>query len=76
LGQVKGFLGKNESTIFCINGCLSGRSINTFSGHPNEQEVIIPPGSMFQIVGILEGEVWTLIQVKQLASLEVHLKLE
>jgi len=76
LGRVEEFLGNEESTIFCINGCLSGRSIQKFSGRPNEEEVLIPPGSRFTIVSILSKGPITFIQLKQINSLEKLLKLE
>jgi len=56
LGKVQSFLADEESTIFCINGCFSGRSIQQFSGHPDEAEVLIPPGSRFSIVSIIRGK--------------------
>jgi len=69
MGKVEGFLGNEESTIFCINGCLSGRAIQKFSGHPDEAEVLIPPGSRFTIVAIIKGKI-TLIQLNQIPTLE------
>jgi len=75
LKKVQEFLGDQESTIFCINGCLSGRSIQKFSAHPNEAEILLPPGSRFQIISILRGKM-TLIQMKQLPTWEKLLKLE
>jgi len=68
IGNVQDFLGNEESTIFCINGCLSGRLIQKFSGRPNEEEVIIPPGSRFTIVSIMKGRI-TIVQLKQINSL-------
>jgi hypothetical protein len=80
LERVKDFMGKSgeiEGTIFSINQCFSGRLINTFSGFPDENEVLIPAGSRFKIEGILElVENITLIQLKQIPTLEISLKME
>jgi len=78
LQVIEKFLGEgdNESTIFCINGCISGRSIKKFSGHPKESEVLIPAGSQFTIVSIMKMGTVTMIQVKQIPTVEKLLKLE
>jgi len=73
---VKEFLGNEESTIFCIEGCISGRSIEKFSGHPDEAEILIPPASRFLIDGIIPLGKITMIQLKQVPTLEIQLKLE
>jgi len=75
LARVQSFLGDNEATIFCINECISGRRIEKFSAHPEEAEILLPPGSRFKIVGIIRGKI-TLIQLKQIPTLEKLLKLE
>jgi len=74
-GKLQRFLGDKESTIFSINECLSGRSIEKFSSHPEEAEILLPPGSRFKIVGVIRGKI-TLIQLKQIPTLEKLLKLE
>jgi len=75
LGKVQQFLGDRECTIFSINWCISGRSIEKFSAHPDEEEILLPPGSRFKIVAIIQGKI-TLIQLKQIPTLEKLLKLE
>jgi len=78
LGTVESFTKKaKESTIFCINGCLSGRSIEKFSRHQKEVEILIPPGSRFEIVSIgTFHEVITIIQMKQIRGIEKLFNLE
>jgi len=69
--KVKSFIGNAEGTIFVMNGCFSGRSVNKFSGHGGESEVILPAGSRFEIVGVIYFGDITIIQLKQLGSLEL-----
>jgi len=76
LEKVKDFIGKSEGTILSINGCFSGRLINTFSGYPEESEVLIPAGSRFTIISVLEFENITMIQLKQIPTLEILLGME
>jgi len=76
LKAVKSFIGNEEGTIFSINSCLSGRDVHKFSGHEDEAEVLVPPGSRFKIMGIIESQVMTIIQLKQIPTLEKLLKLE
>jgi len=76
LEKVKSFLGDNDGTIFSINDCISGRSIRIFSGLPSEDEILIPAGSRFQIVSIVSFGKITMIQLKQIPTLEKLLKME
>jgi len=77
LSTIKNFMKNDpEGTVFAINGCISGRSINSFSGHSNEAEVLIPPGSRFSIISIFPMGNITMIQMKQIPTLEVLLKME
>jgi len=73
---ITNFLGNQEGTIFCINGCLSGRAIHNVSSVPSELEVIVPPGSRFEIKSIMVMGNITLIQLKQIPSFETLLKFE
>jgi hypothetical protein len=66
LNVIKSFLGHSECTIFCINGCISGRHIQKFSASPSECEVLIPAGSQFEIISIIEIGTVTMVQLKQI----------
>jgi len=78
LSQIMKFLPQSKGrTVFTINGAFSGRSIATFSAIPTESEVLLPPGTRFEVVGIAKlDESTTLIQLKQIPSLEQDLQLE
>jgi len=83
ISKVQNFLQreKNESkegTIFTLNNAnLSGRDIRFYSRHKEEVEVLFPPGSRFSIISILNLDdiiPFSIIQLKQLPTLEVSLK--
>jgi len=76
LEKIQSFIKNADSTIFCINGCLSGRAIEKYSGHPDEAEILIPPGSKFEIVGIIPLIQVTMIQLKQIPGIEKSFKME
>jgi len=78
LPKIMAFLPQNKPrTIFTINGVFSGRPIQNFSAVPDEAEILIPPGSRFEIVGVVQLDAnTTMIQMKQVASLEKQLKME
>jgi len=76
LEKIMSFIKSADGTIFSINGCFSGRSIKTVSFDPNEDEVLIPCGSCFSIIGIVPMGNLTMIQMKQIPSLERLLKME
>jgi len=76
IGAMKDFLGDQEGTIFCINGAISGREIEKFSAKPDEVEVLLPPGSRFQIINTINLGKLIMIQLKQIKSLEIMLKME
>jgi hypothetical protein len=47
------FLGKSGTRTLFIMDCFSGKSIQQFSYYPNEEEVLLPPGRLFQVMGSL-----------------------
>jgi len=65
-----------QNVLFFQSMNVSGRSIHPFSGVPSESEVLIPAGSQFKIISIVEIGLVTMVQLKQIPSLEKHLKLE
>eukprot|EP01124_Arcella_intermedia_P026877 TRINITY_DN5150_c1_g1_i5.p1 TRINITY_DN5150_c1_g1~~TRINITY_DN5150_c1_g1_i5.p1 ORF type:complete len:212 (-),score=63.55 TRINITY_DN5150_c1_g1_i5:55-660(-) len=77
LKTVKSFLPEDKpSTIFTINGSFSGRCIQDYSAFQTEFEVLLPPGSRFQIISIMKFGNLTIIQIKQTPTFETLLKLE
>ncbi|CAF4803880.1 unnamed protein product, partial [Rotaria magnacalcarata] len=47
---ISSFLGTNpQSTLFNIE-CATGKSIATYTCYPNENEVILMPGTMFEVM--------------------------
>ena len=48
----------------------------TISAFPNEEEILLPPGSRFEVIGVSPHGDLTLVQIRQIPSLEKSLKLE
>jgi len=65
-----------EKTVFIITDTFSGRDIQHYSSHPGEEEILLPPTSRFEIIGITTINGVNLISLKQIKSLEVELRLE
>jgi len=64
-------------TVFIISGVFSGRSIKQFSATPNNADILIPPGSRFEIIGITRLDEFSfIIRMKQIPTLEILLGLE
>lgn len=66
----KKFLGKRgPRTLFSID-CINGKSIVNLSRFKREKEVLLAPGSYFEVVGILagNGENFDIIQLKEIPS--------
>lgn len=61
------FLGSNGTrTLFAIE-CQSAKSIKSFSFYPEEEEVLLPPGRQFQVMGCLnQGNGLRMIQMKEI----------
>jgi len=76
LTKIMSFLPSAPRTIFTINGAFSGRSIQQFSALQDEAEILLPPGSRFEVIGIIAVDGATMIQIKQIPSLEKSLKFE
>jgi len=75
--KIQNFLGKdNPCTVFTINSCFSGRAIHTMSAVKTECEVLLPPGSRFEVMSIVGYGNMKIIQLKQVPTLESLLKLE
>jgi len=66
----------SECTIFTINGVFSGRSVQQASSQPNETEILLPPGSRFEVVSIAKIGLAVMVQLKQIPSLEKMLQME
>uniref|UniRef100_A0A6B2L407 NAD(P)(+)--arginine ADP-ribosyltransferase n=1 Tax=Arcella intermedia TaxID=1963864 RepID=A0A6B2L407_9EUKA len=76
LEVIQNFLGEEESTIFTLESTTSGRSISQFSAMPTEAEILIPPGTRFEIISILSLGKVKIIQMKQIPTLERMLQFE
>jgi small GTP-binding protein len=77
LQSITNFLPKDTAcTIFTINGTFSGRPLQIFSALPNEFEVLLPPASRFEIVSVVPVAHITMIQLRQIPTLEKVLNLE
>jgi hypothetical protein len=61
------FLGRTGTrTLFNIE-CQSAKSIKSFSFYPEEEEVLLPPGRQFQVIGCLnQGNGLHIIQMKEI----------
>jgi hypothetical protein len=61
------FLGRTGTrTLFNIE-CQSAKSIKSFSFYPEEEEVLLPPGRQFQVIGCLDqGNGFHIIQMKEI----------
>jgi len=78
LSKIMAFLPSptKSRTIFTINGAFSGRSIQQFSALQDEAEILLPPGSRFEVIDIITVDGVTTIQLRQIPTLEKGLKLE
>jgi hypothetical protein len=77
LNVIQNFLGKDKPcTIFTINKCFSGRAIHKMSAVPTECEVLLPPGSRFEVKAIIDFGKTKMIQLMQVPTLEKLLKME
>jgi hypothetical protein len=72
LHTVSGFLGQGSCTLFTINDIFSARSIAPYSALP-EDEFVFPPTTRFHVVSSLTMGRVTMIQLRQLASLEQNI---
>jgi hypothetical protein len=61
------FLGRiGTRTLFNIE-CQSAKSIKSFSFYPEEEEVLLPPGRQFQVIGCLnQGNGLHIIQMREI----------
>ena len=61
------FLGcSGTRTLFNIE-CQSARSVKSFSFYPEEEEVLLPPGRQFQVMGCLkQGNGLHIVQMKEI----------
>jgi len=76
-GVITNFLPQNQTiTVFALNVIFSGRSVNHFSAIPNESEILIPPGSRFEVVSVGNMPQVVLIQLKQIPTMEKLLNME
>ena len=61
------FLGcSGTRTLFTIE-CQSAKSVKSFSFYPEEEEVLLPPGRQFQVIGCLrQGNGLHIVQMKEI----------
>jgi hypothetical protein len=68
LSKIMSFLPSAPRTIFTINGAFSGRSIQQFSALQDEAEILLPPGSRFEVIDIITVDGATTIQLHQIPT--------
>lgn len=65
---IRGFLPDNKhTTVFSVD-CLYGKSIVNHSAIPNEQEIILMPGTILVIKGILPSSSYDIIDLKEVIN--------
>ncbi|CAF1256645.1 unnamed protein product, partial [Adineta ricciae] len=65
IGMIEHFLPNNKhTTIFSIN-CLYGKSVTKHSAIPDEQEIILMPGTKLIVNGILKKHLHDIIDLKE-----------
>ena len=69
------FLGSSGTRTFFTIECTSGKDIRQHSYFPKEEEILLPPGREFQVVGCLnQSGGLHMIQLKEVQPLYPHLE--
>jgi len=66
----------NNNTLFTLSGVFSGRLIQAISSLPQEAEVLLPPGSTFEVISVNLAVFGVHIVLSQIPTTEKDLDME